>query len=830
MSEDNPRLRDALEELQSYLADNLPPLLVADSIGLLIDYPPGLTAEQLRAWAAFQYQGRRGQTPLADLLYHATKKIQQLEEMNLVPKERFDAFLTGLVAALVEACPPEERERFLGLLRHLRETVGAVTGLVSRIHAAGLPPPGSAAAVAPAPAAPALTAAEVRDLRRFTLLLERSLGASPAAGGAAAAPDGTAQQLLVLAASGARSAPELEQRISRLRDAGMAPASQEIVKALIGAVPDWAVAAAGGVRTPATGSIEAVRKAVKLAGSGQASAERWKQLLKAAAEQFNKGAFGRAITLVDLAERMVKDGEIEWRFAEIERGHAHEAYDTTALLQAAAEARHRPILRRLVEFHPGWSVRELLDQLVFQPDQKRRRLLLSLLESWGVDARTPVVERLETSLSEPSRDPNVWWYQRNLVFLLHRLPRPAGGGEPKRELDLVAPLSAFAHHPSFQREAITLLATLPGQTGVPVLLQRLAEGERALEANPPAHPPQELWKVLGAICAALIRSGSPSGRRAVVEHALARNPRAGETVTRLRDLGSIDLSGDRELVDRLAAELRELLPRKVLGISMGGDALEASHVARALAATAAPAARQAVALFQERLPDLQLVAPAGIAEESAQAQGSPSGARAPEATDPSETFVPAAAARPAMSGDLEVFGLPGLLQNLQSSEASGRLVLRDPKGLPLAEMRLIKGRLVECRSGRLSGEAAFYQLFEVPIAGTFELTRSEVTEPGRSLPTHDVIGLLMEAMRRYDELQRARAVVPDSVMLRPGETRPTAPPEESDGELVRQIWGRVREGARAADCESAVAVDAFRVRTLLAHWLEEGALVAAPVN
>ena len=43
---------------------------------------------------------------------------------------------------------------------------------------------------------------------------------------------------------------------------------------------------------------------------------------------------------------------------------------------------------------PVWSIRELLDGLVFQPDSKRRRLLLVLLEVWGEEAYAPVLERL----------------------------------------------------------------------------------------------------------------------------------------------------------------------------------------------------------------------------------------------------------------------------------------------------------------------------------------------------------------------------------------------------------------------------------------------------
>lgn len=820
MSEIDPRLREALEDLEGYLADRLAPLLVADSIEQLLDYPAELTAEQLRLWSLFQFQARGGETGLADLLFHALKKVQQLEELDLVPRERFAGYLGSVANAMAERCPPEARDRFLMLIEHLRETVGRSGALVEHLHraAAGAQP----AARPQAPAEAALSPGEVRDLRRFTLLLERVL----AGGGGDAG-----QQALVLAAAGAKDARELEARLAQMRAAGVGPAvGRDLVRTLIATVPDWALASPSGVTGPRTRSVEAVRKAVSLAGDGARAGERWKDLLRVAAEEFNRGAFGRAVTLVDLADRMAKAGEIDARFAEIAKAHAHEPYDISVLLQAMAEARHRPVVRRLLEFHPAWAPRELLDELVFQPDQKRRRLLLVMLELWGVEARPAVVDRLTTTLADSSRDPNAWWYQRNLVYLLHRIPRPAEA-DLREEVDLVAPFSTLAVHPSFQKETFQVLAGA-GEPGALLLARRLAEAERALESPvPPALPVSEVWKVMSAITAALVRGGTATGRRVVVEHGLARRPRSGETLARLRDLGGVDLSADRELVARLLTTLRELTPRKVLGIVVGRRPEELAQVARALAGTAAPEVREVLAELAERYPDLDLartetvIAGEGAEPEAELAALAPGGGAEPRGGSEetrAASFVPEPP-RASLSGDLEVFGLPGLLQNLQQSESSGRLLLRDPQGQEVAWLLLDRGRLADCRSGELVGTAAFFQVFEVPCSGSFEFARVDRAPAGREAP-REMMGLLMEAMRRYDELQRLRALVPDGARLRPGEAKPTSPEEEDDGDLVRQVWTRVRGGATPRDCEAAVATDAYRVRTLLAHWIEQGAL------
>jgi hypothetical protein len=248
-----------------------------------------------------------------------------------------------------------------------------------------------------------------------------------------------------------------------------------------------------------------------------------------------------------------------------------------------------------------------------------------------------------------------------------------------------------------------------------------------------------------------------------------------------------------------------------------------SHVVRALASTTEPGARRLLAEIAERFPDRDYGRLAGLG---------PAAAPPPDVaeSDEGEPFVPAPApaaiGRPkaSLSGDLEVFGLPGLLQSLQQSEASGRLVLRTATGQDRAVLELVDGRLAHSRCGKLAGDAAFYQIFEVPVPGTFEFLRDTGASVGNRPRGAEILGLLMEAMRRFDEFQRLRALLPDEARLGPGSGRPTAPPGEQDGELVRRLWTRVREGATVAELDEASEVDAFRARALAVHWLEEGAV------
>ena len=54
-------------------------------------------------------------------------------------------------------------------------------------------------------------------------------------------------------------------------------------------------------------------------------------------------------------------------------------------------------------------------------------------------------------------------------------------------------------------------------------------------------------------------------------------------------------------------------------------------------------------------------------------------------------------------------------------------------------------------------------------------------------------------------------------------------PDSTKGKLVfnrtvtlRDMWTKVKGGTTAAECEQAIAADPYRVRVLLAYWLEEG--------
>lgn len=813
------RLAVALEEFYSYLSDNLAPLLVEGAVEQLLAQPVEFTAGGVRAWVASQFNARGGTTPVSDLFFHAARKIHLLAELKLVARERIDAFLASLAPSLLEDTPPDERETLRINLTRVGEAHVAASAAVTHLHRAGAGP--ATPALGSVTADASLTPEMMRGLRRFALMLEQG-ASSPAAGVAGAvaySPTGeNASQLLAAAVENSRNARELEQYMKHagLGDGGGA----EAIRALSRNLPAWVLHQGEQVSTYQGSSALAMQRLVTLADDPAKSADRFREMVHAAIEQVNTGSLARAVAILELAQKIIDERSIEPHSAELVRGSAHEALDARRLLALTRDPEQFPLLRKVLAFFPATSPAALLDGLTGEPDRQRRRLQIALLEVHGAGARQLALDRLEASLAEQPRRSNAWWHERNYVYLMHRIA-PTPGMLPEKEVQYLIRLSGLENEAPLVRESLICLGQARHERALPALEQRLHEVEEQLlqEGGPAYHPAPELWRFLNLIVAGLARSGTTSGRRAVVEHALRANPKLGDTLARLAELQGIDLSDDPELVARLLTALRGAIPVKVFGMLIQRDADSLVNLLRTLSATPAPTVQQAFSELARRFPEQPFGKLAGELLQALQER-----AALPAAAAPSPR------ATGGLSGDLEVFGLPDLVQSLSQGEASGALVIRDRGGHEMATLWMRRGLLIRAQSGHLQGEAAFFQLLECPTPGTFEFSRREAGEATHSGVTGQAFTpLLMEAMRRHDELQRARAMLADHARVRPTGVRPTAPAEETDGVFLRDLWTKVKSGTTPAECESEIALDAYRIRALLAHWLEEGVIEIAAV-
>jgi hypothetical protein len=283
-------------------------------------------------------------------------------------------------------------------------------------------------------------------------------------------------------------------------------------------------------------------------------------------------------------------------------------------------------------------------------------------------------------------------------------------------------------------------------------------------------------------------------------------------MARLAELAGTDLSGELTAVSRLTAALRKELPRKVFGFVIARKAQNIEWIVRALSSTPTPEVRQLFREVVRTYPDQSFAKAAAAALDGFD-----------HAAPPPDT-----SSLPSLSGDLELFGMPNLLQNLALSEVSGVLTLTDRSGETAAALTFESGRLSHCRVGALRGRDAVYQLFENPAPGTFSfVNRREnggTAEPASLL---DIVPLIFEGSRRYDELRQARALVPEGTPLVATSTPPTPLEDERDPTLVQGVFARITAGASPAQCEAQFFVDSYRIYRLIAHWLEEGSLATS---
>jgi uncharacterized protein DUF4388 len=884
----NRELEEAVLELQQYLSDSVPPLVVADSIQILMKYPPQAVMPTIRTWTAAQYRGAGSSVPVSDYLFHALKKIHLMGEFKLVAREPLAAYIETLKPVVLSICPEEDREMLRENLGRLGETAGASTvsqvQTIFRQEGSGGAPTASASAAAARAAGGAGSGASagasgagagaggsgadagvageaLQGIRRFSMLLERleARGAFAGGGGGSGAPASSAalaagvvaaagsaasgasvspaSQALAFAARSSHSGAELEQNLARLREMGLETGTQTVFQALSQSLPGWVVpmipAGAGAAAAPAmeTGALGAMRRIITEAEDPSEAGKRFHEMVKTGIERFNEGSLPQAVQMFELADRLVSERKVDAGNAEIARRKLGESLDWDQLKKFAEQSDQHAMLRKALRFFTDLTPEGILEALPGEPKRDRRRLMLLLLEVHGAAARTAAFERLTHSLG-PAVGEEEWFFRRNLLYVLRRIPRSPDGPSLDSEIDIVLQHARLGLPLLVVKEAIAALGQLKDEKSEVGLSQLMADLEGVLikPGDAPPYEAKDLRGLLDRVAATLARLPSRPARRALLDHAGKKQVQLGDTTERLAELGSQNLSDDSETLDQLFALVKANLPFKLLGIPLRQNDQNLVHLIEALSGTPSPAVRKTLEDVAERFKGQE----AGrSASRALAAFDRPATASAVLRSGTSGTFAaldvptPAAPApeEPAASlqGDLAVFGLPALLQSLGDSSATGTLTLRPLRGgEAFGVITLREGKLLEIQRGRLRGEDAFYQLFERPSPGQFAFVKGPVA--GAQATPREILPLTLEAMRRYDELQETTAIVPDAMGIEITGARPTAHPNEKDGGFLKVLWDRVRQGGTTLEIEQAVASDSYRIRRALAHWLEEGSV------
>jgi Domain of unknown function (DUF4388) len=818
-------LREAVAELQQYLSDRVPPLMVVDSLSLLVQQPPQLLAAEIGAWLAYQ-RPAAADLSVADLLFHGAKKIALMGELDLVPKPDIARCLGGVTDALLQQCPEEDRELLRQNLDRLRNASLAGTA-ADPIPILDRQPGAEAARAARAAQAPSVTLSPeaTRGLRRLSLFLEHlqpvagtTAGGAPTGGttarGTSLAPieqqREVASQFMTAAAVQSSSAKELEEHLAPLRQFGVDTSMDQVVRTLARTLPGWgSLPVAAGTAPPLVGlQLNAMRQIVSLAEAPEEAASRFRELVHAAIEQFNEGNLGRAVTMFELADQLAVEQKVKAAFVEPLRKGGHEYLDPERLRKFGERRELRPGLQKILDFFVMLRPEGLLHELNGEPRRERRHQLLAMLEAHGEAARAKAWELLKASVETPDAgvDP---FFQMNLVYLLRVIPRPAAASV-EDEVNVVMRTPGRDSPPPLVKQVIGYLAFLRHDKSERALITYLRLFENmVLQPETAVYSPADIETLLDRTCIALARYATPRSWRALVDHGLKAEPRLGSPMARLVEAGRQDLSGSKDLVERVIAALRAELPRNVLGFTVRKNDDRIVWLVQALAGTPLPEVRAVLQEIVEKHRDQPFAEAASKALVALDA-----------GPKPAET--PGAG----LSGDLELFGLPGVLQTISQSQLTGVLSLMQVPGKVEASILLEGGRFRGAQFATLRGVEAAYQLFEKPFPGTFAfVSRRDVSGQGAVSAPLDIVSLLLEGVRRHDEFKRAAALVPDQVSLEPTGARSTALPDE-DQAFMKLVWSTTANGTTPLECEASVKTDGYRVRRLLAHWVEEGAMKA----
>ena len=801
----NPNISEALAAVGQYLSDTIPPVQAVEPVATLLQQPTQLMVSEILEWIPTQFQGNNNNVSYADYLFHAVTKLHYLTQLQLIPEQALAPYLDSVKQLLLDRCPPGDRrllQENFGRLGMFETATATQIGLIYRQMKSGESESRIAEGAPPG---------QSRE-RRFSMLRDRLQSAVRQAADCPAdeSHEDLIPHMIATAASDARSSDEFRRLQENLKSLGIASGTDHIYRTLSQSLPGWVIASTGAEAVKSHNpAVEAMSQIIRLAEDRWEGCKRFQDLVQAAIEQFNKGSYARAATMLDLALVIGSDDKVDPSAVMSIRKTAHESLDYNRLRALAKDQDRQILLRKILSFFDEFTVKNLLDSLKKEEKRDRRRLLLDLLETHGDAARALALERLKELLASTNVAID-WHFARNLVCILNRIPRtgdvPAGA-----EIDMVAPLLRLSLPAPLIKEAISFAGQTKCAQSEELLISTADKLETLVaEYAESGRDATQKLSLLDRTIFALAHYGTPKGYRRVVKHGLGRSEGMGDAVARLAYLSNQDLTNDKESLAILIQFLKSKAPRKLLGVTIQKNEQPLIHAIKALSSTPAPIVRQTLEHLSERFPGTKIgQAAAGVLKEF-------------EAADK-----PGIQADRMLTGDLDLFGLPDLLQQLNLMQATGTLTLKDAKGNPAGAFLLFAGRMQDCNAGRLQGVEAAYQLLEKPIAGTFVFQgqrNSGIQEQPEEDKTSDLASVLAEGMRRYDELQRTRALVPDFCMLKRKGPQPIPRHGQEDAELFDLIWQKTAAGTSPEECEAICPADAYRVRAVLARWIEEGVL------
>lgn len=796
------KIREALSAVGQYLSDVIPPVHAAEPVSMLLEHPPQLMVAEILSWVPAQIHGET-RASIPDYMFHAVSKLHYLAHLQLIREDVLTPYLESVKRLLVDSCPAADRD----ILRENFKNIGmpdtAVPTPISLIYRQGRP---------------GETVSSVKEggrteqtgNRHFSILLRRlrsEVEVASSSEGNRAGED-SISHLIAAAASAVQTSEEFRSFQENLKSLGINCCIDEIFRTLSRSLPGWMIASTGeGTGKSHNPAIEAMGQVIQLAENKWESGKRFRDMVQAAIEQFNAGSLARAATMLDLALRISYDGKMDPDSVARARSSMHELLDANRLRELAKDPEKHRLLRKVLNFFDEYTIPCILNRLRKEERRDRRRFFMSIVNVHGHAARSMAFDMLNEHLGTAEIATN-WHFARNLLCILNDIPRE-GDTSLKTEIGLIAPLLRLSLPTPLIKEAIRFMGQAKCDESINLLISAADRLETTLiEAADSGRQSAHRVSLLDSTIFALAHSERPKAYARVVKHGTSRNEGMGDAAARLAYLSSQDLMCDRESIAALIQFIKSKMPRKLLGVTLQKNDDLILHAIKAVSSTPDVSVRLTLDVVASQFPDSRFgQAAAEVLEEF-------------KSLDRQEMR-----AEHTLTGDLALFGIPDLLQQLDKLQATGALTLKDNKGSLLGTFSLLAGRMQHCRVGRLENKEAACQLFERPAGGSFVFQGQKDSGDAPSSEQEGLQNLndiIAEGMRRYDDLQRLRGIVPDGALLKINGEHPAPQAGEEDPTLVSHVWQKIGVEATPEECEATCPADSYRIRKLLARWVEQG--------
>ena len=177
-----------------------------------------------------------------------------------------------------------------------------------------------------------------------------------------------------------------------------------------------------------------------------------------------------------------------------------------------------------------------------------------------------------------------------------------------------------------------------------------------------------------------------------------------------------------------------------------------------------------------------------------------------------------------LSGKLEYFDLPTVIQTLANSSLTGTLTITDASGRVFAMLYLETGYVLYAKLGHLRGKQAFYQLFQSTGQDGFSFKGGV---PPKDFDEEPQIGmspmvLLLESARLHDELVELKRRYPDPGRVFQPTSQALIWDDEETQTLAEEIWVHLKLGQSIAEMASEIPTCEHHIYNVLSVMAAQG--------